>query len=76
MRLVYHSTITDVFERKLRKHQSGFGPDAVFTTDSAGWYIRIENEITLYCGTEKPAFEPGDQISIIIQRSQKNAHPH
>lgn len=73
MKLVFQTLITRVFELKVRKHVSGFGPDAIFRTDSAGWYARIGDEITLWCGKDKPELESGDEVTLTIERSQKNA---
>jgi hypothetical protein len=67
VRLVYETTIDRVFELKTKKHVSGFGPDAIFDTSSAGWYIRIGNEITLFCGEEKPLLAEGQKIRITIE---------
>lgn len=69
MKLVFSATITRVFENKVRKHVSGSGPEAVFATDSAGWYVRISNEISLFCGMEKPDLNEGDKVTITLQRS-------
>lgn len=62
--------ITDVFERKLRKHISGAGAGALFSTDSAGWYIQINNTISIYLGMEEPRIAVGDKMTLKLERSQ------
>lgn len=68
MKYRFPVTITDVFERRLQKHATGFGPNAVFTTDSAGWYIKINNDFSIYLGMEKPSFEKGEKADLVIIR--------
>lgn len=63
-------TVTDVFERKVQKHVSGAGDHAVFSSDSAGWYIRIENNLSIYVGMQKPDVAPGDKMVMKLERSQ------
>lgn len=78
MKYRFPATISDVFERKLQKHVSGFGPEAVFTTESRGWYIKINDQFTIFMGTEKPLLEKGDKIDIAIIRKPngvKDASP-
>lgn len=60
--------VTGVFERKLQKHISGYGKDAIFQTNSAGWYIQLGGEISIYVGREKPAEIVGDEVLIRIGR--------
>jgi hypothetical protein len=74
MPLTFAATVTRIFENKVRKHISGAGPDAVFTTDSAGWYIRLSDEISLFCGMTKPEFEVGETVLLTLKRSP-NANP-
>ena len=62
--------ITDVFERKLRKHASGFGETAIFETASAGWYVQIDKSFSIYLGEEKPSYKPGEKAFIQIVRSR------
>lgn len=65
--LTFKAQITDVFERKLRKHMGGAGSDAVFSTYSDGWYIQLDGMISIYCGKERPKFTPGKSIRLSIQ---------
>lgn len=67
-RYVFPIQITDVIERKLTKHHSGFGKDAIFTTESSGWYLQINKSTTIYVGKEKPNFAAGDKANLIIER--------
>lgn len=60
--------ITNVFERKLQKHVSGFGNEAVFSTDSAGWYIELDKQVCIYVGKEKPPEVIGDQLLLRLGR--------
>ncbi len=60
-------TVTDVFERKLSKHVSGHGPNAVFSSDSAGWYIQIDGINAIYVGAEKPEVKTGDKMLLKLE---------
>lgn len=63
--------ITDVFERKLQKHISGHGPQAIFSSDSAGWYIQIDGLHALHVGAEEPKLD-GTEYELVLQpRSRK-----
>jgi len=66
----FPATVTAVFESKLKKHVAGAGAEAVFTTNSAGWYIQVNGLTSFYVGFEKPEFEVGDKIELKLQRSQ------
>jgi hypothetical protein len=68
-------TITDVFERKVRKHASGFGDTATFETASAGWYVQIDKSFSIYLGEEKPTFKPGEKAFIQLVRTRHDAVP-
>lgn len=72
-RRVWKSKITNLFERKLRKYAGGVGPDAHFTTANAGWYLTIGGEITLYIGPDRPSFEVGDEIKLILEKESNLA---
>jgi len=63
-------TITDVFERKVSKHLGGAGPNAAFSSDSAGWYVRINDHIALYVGTTKPEINNEYELVLQPKRSQ------
>ena len=67
----FPAKITDVFERKLQKYEHGFGNEAVFTTQNAGWYVRINDQFSIYVGTEPPSFDKGDEIVIQLSRKDK-----
>jgi hypothetical protein len=62
--------ITDVFERKEKRHSSGAGDAALFETYSGGWYVQLNHSTSIYVGMEKPEFEIGEKISMLLQRSQ------
>lgn len=68
MILSFPATITDIFERKLRKHISGAGPEARFHTGSAGWYIQIDGMVSIYVGMEKPEFEKEQAVVLSIRK--------
>jgi len=61
-------SVTDVFERKIRKHLSGSGPDATFRSDSEGWYIQLNGMISIYMGMERPDLKIGDDAELTIRR--------
>jgi len=70
MILRFPVVVTDIFERKVQKHKSGFGPNAIFDTDSIGWYLRFNDNFSLYVGMEKPDVAPGDKLVMKLERSQ------
>lgn len=61
-------SVTDVFERKIRKHLGGAGPDATFRSDSQGWYIQLNGMISIYMGMERPDLKIGDDAELTIRR--------
>lgn len=63
-------TVTDVFERKLTKHVGGFGKDATFSTNSAGWYVQIDGIFSLYVGVERPMYEVDEAIVLSIRKAK------
>lgn len=65
-------TITDVFERKVQKHTSGFGDNTMFETSSAGWYLRLNDHLSIYVGMEKPELAAGDKMVMKLERSLHN----
>lgn len=60
--------VTAVFERLVRKHVSGSGEASVFSTASIGWYIQFDNMTSIYVGDEKPAWNEGDKIELILRK--------
>lgn len=62
--------ITEVYELKTSKHVGGIGKDAVFSSDSAGWYARINDHLSIYLGPTRPDIE-GDYELILQPRSHK-----
>lgn len=68
MNLTFHCTITDIFERKIRKHISGAGPEARFHTGSEGWYIQIDGMVSIFVGDEKPNFEVDQEVVLSIRK--------
>lgn len=67
MILSFPITITDIFERKVRKHISGAGQEARFNTGSEGWYIQIDGAVSIFVGNERPEFEK-DQAAVLSIR--------
>lgn len=65
---VFPCTITDIFERLLKKHISGSGPTTVFGTSSAGWYIQVDGMESLHVGDEKPTWHVGDKIELVLRK--------
>jgi len=67
MRYVFYTKITEVFERKLKKHVSGVGDNAVFETASAGWYLQF-GFTTVYVGMQEPTdVKVGQRIKLILE---------
>lgn len=67
--MTYHFpvTITDVFERKEKRHIRGSGPEAVFTTHSAGWYLQLDGITSIYVGMEAPKEKAGDKMILKLE---------
>lgn len=70
MILSFPATITDVFERKLTKHVQGAGPAAIFSSASAGWYIQINEMVSIYVGADRPEFEKDEAIVLSIRKAK------
>lgn len=68
MILSFPATVTDIFERKVRKHLGGAGPEARFHTGSEGWYIQIDGMVSIYVGGEKPEFEKDQAVVMSIRK--------
>lgn len=69
MILSFPATITSIFERKVRKHTGGAGPEARFRTDSEGWYIQLDGMISIYAGKDRPEFNEDDAIVFSIRKA-------
>jgi hypothetical protein len=69
MNISFPCTITDIFERKIRKHLGGAGPEARFGTGSEGWYIQIDGMVSIYVGNTKPTFEIDEAIVLTIRKA-------
>ena len=69
MILSFHCTVTDIFERKVQKHNHGFGPAAIFSTSSVGWYIQIDGAFSIFVGKDRPDYQVDDAIVLTIKKS-------
>ncbi len=67
MKLTFPVTILEVYERKLNKHVSGHGNEALFQSVSAGWYVRFDDYFSIYVGKEKPDFRPNQQVRLTLE---------
>ena len=68
MIISFPATITDIFERKIAKHQGGAGKDARFSSASQGWYIQIDGMVSILVGNEKPDFNKDQPVIISIRK--------
>lgn len=68
MILSFPATITDIFERKIKKHAGGSGADARFSTASEGWYIQIDGMVSIFVGSEPPEFEKNQAVVLSIRK--------
>ncbi len=66
-RFVFNARVSEVFERKLKKHVRGVGDNAIFETHSDGWYIQF-GFTTVYVGKDQPKIKQGDRVKIIIEQ--------
>lgn len=74
-RFVFFARVSEVFERKLKKHVKGVGENAIFETHSDGWYIQF-GFTTVYVGKEEPKMRQGDRVKITIEKElSTNANP-
>ncbi len=69
-RFAFPCTITSVFERKITKHLGGAGPQALFSTDSAGWYIQIDGHLAICVGAEEPKIQPGQKFTLKLEPTE------
>lgn len=68
MILSFPCQITDIFERKVRKHMGGAGPEARFHTGSEGWYIQIDGMVSIFVGHDRPEFEKDQLVVLSIRK--------
>lgn len=68
MILSFPCQITDIFERKVRKHMGGAGPEARFHTGSEGWYIQIDGMVSIFVGAERPEFDKDQAVVLSIRK--------
>jgi hypothetical protein len=67
--LLFPTTVTDVFERHLKKHVSGAGPEAIFSSQSDGWYLQLDGMISIRIGSVKPPFVTGDRLTLTLAKA-------
>lgn len=63
---VMKGTVTSIHQKTRVRHLSGAGKDAVMGTQYTGWYITLDNILSFCVGDERPEFEPGQKVQIII----------
>lgn len=69
MILSFPCTITDIFERKLRKLvPAGPAPDERFSANNEGWYIQIDGMVSIFVGEMKPEFEKDQAVVLSIRK--------
>ena len=69
-RIKFYSTVEDVAERFRSEYVSGKYPDAIFRSVSMGWFLHLEGSYeALGLGPDKPDFQVGDKVEIIIQKT-------
>lgn len=66
----YRAKCTNVHELKTNKYKGGHGPDAMFSTESRGWYITLGNQFSIFVGMERPAIAQGDTLELIIRKAK------
>lgn len=67
-RLVFNATVAKVEERKrvTRSRKDAQG-DSHFDEESTGWWV-VLGDVGFYAGTEKPEFEAGNLVKVIIEK--------
>lgn len=71
MHYVIKTFVEEAEERFRNVHAHGVGPNAVFMSESLGWYITFTNSYESLCvGKEKPFLERGDAVNIIIEKAE------
>lgn len=67
MRYVLECRVTNLFEKQGQRHISGAGKDAVTEGYSLGWFITVDNKLSICVGDDKPDLTIGQQVQIIVQ---------
>lgn len=73
VRYVQRAKVREVKEIFHNEHVSGAGQAAVFNRVSSGWVIGVGNGNGFFVGREKPLFQAGDFINIILEGVINNA---
>jgi hypothetical protein len=61
--------VARVEEKFAKQWVSGTGQDAVFRSDSAGWYATFTAcPASMYLGTMEPGLKAGDRVRITMER--------
>jgi hypothetical protein len=68
-RILWTTVVDDVAKRTLTVggRVAADGRTELLVED-AGWYIRLGN-VSFYVGSERPPFDKGDRVRIVIERS-------
>lgn len=68
---VIRTKVNEVNEVFRQEHVSGSGNAAIFRSVSRGWFLLLEGSYeALHVGFEKPVFEAGDEVEIIVRRAR------
>lgn len=68
---IIRTKVTKVDELFEQIHVSGVGKEAVFKKQSRGWFLLLEgSHEALHVGFEKPTFNPGDKVEIVIRKDR------
>jgi len=68
MRYSIPATVTRVFQRERRAHISGHGADAIFESRGLGWYVRLDDQVSICLGQDKPDLVEGDRVNVILEK--------
>ena len=68
-KIVFHSKVVDVRERKIDRYISGIGDEAIFTEIGRGWFVLLDgSHEALHVGMEKPELVKGDRVKITLEK--------
>jgi hypothetical protein len=66
---VVYTTVVAVREHVRNRHISGAGPDAIFQTETLGWFVHFAGSYeAIHMGPDKPEFAQGDRVKITFEK--------
>jgi len=74
--VAFRAAVVAIEQKFTRRWHGGIGSNAIFSEDSLGWFVGLENSYEfLHVGYEKPNIEIGDIATIRITFNAKPSQP-